>query len=99
MNRKILVIILLVVTVACNQNTKTEDAATADTVSLETVTSNGDTTTQLPAGPAPNTVMTEEYVKSMTKLIYLWAWPMVNVHNRVTMLSAVKEPIYVGGVI
>jgi len=50
-------------------------------------------------GPVPNTIYTEAYVTTLAKFIYLWGWPLVNVHNRVTLLSEVKEPIYVGGVI
>jgi hypothetical protein len=99
MYKKIIPIILTVIIIACNQNTKTENASKSDTVYSDTTRLAGDTVKQMPAGPVPNTVMTEEYVKSMTKLIYLWAWPMVNVHNRVTLLSNVKEPVYAGGVI
>lgn len=50
-------------------------------------------------GPAPDTIYPEAYVTTLAKFVYLWAWPMVNVHNRVTLLSDVKEPVYVGGVI
>ena len=50
-------------------------------------------------GPVTNTIYTEAYVTMLAKFIYLWGWPLVNVHNRVTLLSDVKEPIYVGGVI
>lgn len=80
---------------ACNQSSKTETTATNESVPQVSEIKEP----AMPAGPVPNTVMTEEYVKSMTKLVYLWAWPMVNVHNRVTLLSDVKEPVYVGGVI
>jgi len=77
-----------------NQTATKESTSPGDSVSATKNKSDA-----LPPGPVPNTVMTEEYVKSMTRLVYLWAWPMVNVHNRVTLLSAVKEPVYVGGVI
>lgn len=35
-----------------------------------------------PDGPVPNTIYSEQFVKALSKFIYLWAWPMVNVHNR-----------------
>lgn len=50
-------------------------------------------------GPVPNTIYTEGYVTMLAKFIYLWGWPMVNVHNRVTMFSQLKEPMYIGGVL
>ncbi|MEJ1242411.1 DUF1214 domain-containing protein [Chryseolinea sp. T2] len=99
MYKKLVILILPVVVIACNQKATIEDASKGDTVSSSTRSLADDPVEQLPAGPVPNTVMTEEYVKSMTKLVYLWAWPMVNVHNRVRLLSDVKEPVYVGGVI
>lgn len=98
MKQKLLPMIAIVLLTACNQNTKTERAPTNDNAVADTMPTLGSSAV-MPSGPVPNTVMTEEYVKSMTKFIYLWAWPMVNVHNRVTLLSNVKEPLYVGGVI
>ena len=50
-------------------------------------------------GPVPNTIYSEAYVTALTKFIYLWGWPMVNVHNRVLLLSQVPEPMYGGGVL
>lgn len=99
MKKTIIALLPVLLLAACNQTTKTEDTLISDTVSSATTAPAGDTAKQMPPGPVPNTVYTEEYVKSMTRIIYLWAWPMVNVHNRVTLLSAVKEPVYVGGVI
>lgn len=99
MYKKFLLAALPLIIIGCNQNTTTENSSISDTVSSETIALADDPAKQMPPGPIPNTVMTEEYVKSITKHIYLWAWPMVNVHNRVTLLSDVKEPIYVGGVI
>jgi len=50
-------------------------------------------------GPVPNTIYTEAYVATLAKFIYVWAWPMVNVHNRVAMFGQLKEPMYIGGVL
>src|SRR5690242_19910932 len=93
MKSKFISFIAILLLAACNQNASTDYNTVADTKA--TVAN----TAAIPAGIVPNTVMTEDYVKSMSKVIYLWGWPLVNVHNRVTLLSEVKEPIYVGGVI
>ncbi len=50
-------------------------------------------------GPVPNTIYTEAYVTTLAKFIYIWGWPMVNVHNRVKTFDQLIEPMYVGGVI
>jgi hypothetical protein len=92
-------VFMLVVFAGCNQNTKTETDSTAESAQADSNTTAKNTSTEMPAGIKPNTVMTEEYVKSMTKLIYLWGWPMVNVHNRVMMFGQLKEPTYIGGVL
>jgi hypothetical protein len=94
----ILIGVCLLFAIACKQNT-TESVSTADTTASATSENTKNISNEMPAGIVPNTVMTEGYVKSMANLIYLWGWPLVNVHNRVTLLSDVKEPVYVGGVI
>ena len=33
-------------------------------------------------GPVPGARMTEDYVRSVGRLAYLWGWPLVNMHNR-----------------
>lgn len=50
-------------------------------------------------GPVPNTVYSDEYVSTLAKFIYLWAWPMTNIHNRYLLFAQLKEPIYGGGVL
>ena len=93
MYTKFITLIAILACTACNQTQKqTAEESTVTTMSAEVKTS-------MPAGITPNTVMTEEYVRSTTKFIYLWAWPMVNVHNRVAMFSQLKEPMYIGGVL
>ena len=100
MKTKLLALIAILELTACDQNTKTESNSTKEskTVADTTVSVNNEAAA-FPPGPVANTVMTEEYVKSMTKVIYLWAWPMVNVHNRVMMFGQLKEPMYIGGVL
>ncbi|PIF34472.1 hypothetical protein CLU81_5119 [Flavobacterium sp. 9] len=53
----------------------------------------------LPAGPMANTIMTDEYVKHIGTLAYLWGWPMVNIHNRKVTFEKLPEPLYKGGVV
>ncbi|ESU27114.1 hypothetical protein FLJC2902T_22220 [Flavobacterium limnosediminis JC2902] len=81
---------------SCNNQDKKGNMDSSDRITASEGTS---AKQNAPAGIVPNTVMTEEYVKSMTKLIYLWGWPMVNVHNRVAMFTQLKEPMYIGGVL
>lgn len=55
--------------------------------------------TGIPSGPAANTIMTEEYVKHIGSLAFLWGWPMVNIHNRKVMFEKLPEPSYEGGIV
>ncbi len=50
-------------------------------------------------GPVPNTILTDEYVKQIATFAYLWAWPMVNIHNRRLTFEKVPEPGYMGGIV
>jgi hypothetical protein len=50
------------------------------------------------AGPVPGTRMTAEYIKHLSSMIYLWGWPMVNVHNRVAQFRDVPAPCYLNGI-
>lgn len=53
----------------------------------------------IPAGPVANTILTDEYVKNIGTLAYLWGWPMTNIHNRNVMFSKLPEPSYEGGIV
>lgn len=53
----------------------------------------------MPAAPVPNTIMTEAFVKNLATSIYGWAWPMVNIHNRVETFKALPGPIYGEGIL
>ena len=50
-------------------------------------------------GPVPDTRMTPEFVELIGRLAYLWAWPMVNVHNRLVAFDKLPEPGLVGGIV
>ena len=55
-------------------------------------------TTLLPGGPVPGTRMTAAYIEQLSSMIYLWGWPMVNVHNRVSQFRDVPAPCYLNGI-
>jgi len=42
--------------------------------------------------------MTEQYIREVGRMAYLWAWPMVNIHNRHVAFQQVPEPGLMGGV-
>ena len=43
--------------------------------------------------------MTEDYVRSLGRLAYLWGWPLVNMHNRLSLMEQLPGPGLIGGVI
>ena len=52
-------------------------------------------------GPTPypaKTRMTEEVVRQVARLAYLWAWPMVNMHNRRVAFEQAPSHGLIGGV-
>jgi len=55
-------------------------------------------TTLMPGGPVPGTRMTAAYIEHLSPMIYLWGWPMVNVHNRVAQFRDVPAPYYLNGI-
>lgn len=44
-------------------------------------------------------VMQVDYAKSIARMAYIWAYPMINMQNRRTALSAAPEPGRLGGVL
>jgi hypothetical protein len=51
------------------------------------------------AGPVAGARMTEDYVRSVGRLAYLWGWPLVNVHNRLSIMEQVPTPGLLAGVV
>ena len=51
------------------------------------------------AGPVPRTKLTDEYIAQMGRLAYLWGWPLINMHNRLSITEKVPEPGLLGGVV
>jgi hypothetical protein len=43
--------------------------------------------------------MTEDYVCSVARLAYLWGWPLVNMHNRLSIMEKLPGPGLLGGVV
>ena len=49
------------------------------------------------AAPAVGNTMTRDYVQTIGQMAYLWGWPLVNMSNRATVFSKIKEPSVYGG--
>jgi len=47
--------------------------------------------TEKPSGPVPGTLLTQDYVKNLATLAYVWGWPLVNMYNRHVVFSKVPE--------
>jgi hypothetical protein len=43
--------------------------------------------------------MTADYIGAIGRFAYIWAWPMMNLHNRITILRNLPEPGLMGGVV
>lgn len=43
--------------------------------------------------------MTGDYVRALGRLAYLWGWPLVNMHNRLSIMEKVAAPGLLGGVV
>jgi hypothetical protein len=50
-------------------------------------------------GPVPGTRLTEAYVTQVGRSAYFWAWPMVNIYNRVIILDRLSAPALMGGIV
>ena len=42
--------------------------------------------------------MTEDYLRSVGRLAYLWGWPLVNMHNRLSIMEKLPGPGLLGGI-
>jgi hypothetical protein len=52
-----------------------------------------------PEVTGPGQRMTEDYVRSVGRVTYLWGWPLVNMHNRLSIMEQVPGPGLLGGVV
>jgi hypothetical protein len=82
-------------TVACSPNQPASTAEKAEPPAAPAAA----TTHQSVPGPVPGTRLTGEYVEEVGHLAYFWAWPMVNVYNRLVTLDKLKEPGLMGGIV
>jgi hypothetical protein len=57
------------------------------------------TTANKVPGPIPGTIMPEQYASAVGRFVYIWAWPMMNLHNRVLIYDKVPEPGLLGGIV
>ena len=46
---------------------------------------------KLPPGPVVGAHLPDDYVRDIGRIAYLWAWPLVNLHNRSLVFSKVPE--------
>lgn len=47
----------------------------------------------------PSFRLTDSYVAEIARLAYLWGWPLVNMHNRLSMMAKLPEPGLLGGIV
>jgi hypothetical protein len=50
-------------------------------------------------GPVADARMTEDYLRSVGKVAYLWGWPLVNMHNRLSIMEKLPGPGLLAGVV
>src|SRR5215469_8380266 len=100
MKKTSLIIPIMLLLAACGGK-KNEKAITVDSTSVtktDTIVSDSSASKAVP-GPVPNTINTDEYVRNMAAMTYMWAWPMVNIHNRVEVFRKLSAPTYLGGIV
>ena len=52
-----------------------------------------------PPGPPHGARLTPDFVREVGRLVYLIAWPMVNIFNRYTAFRLVVRPRLIGGIV
>lgn len=95
--QKIFIPALLTVLISCNGNKPVESISTEKDTTTSSIPA-VDTATHL-AGTYAGTHFTKEYVQTIARFTYVWAWPMVNSFNRRVALTSVNEPGLRGGVL
>ena len=50
-------------------------------------------------GPVPGYVISEAYARLVARQTYFWAWPMVNMYNRLLAMQKVPQPGLNGGIV
>ncbi|MFG2824605.1 DUF1254 domain-containing protein [Kitasatospora sp. NPDC048365] len=49
--------------------------------------------------PIPGERMTDDYLRTLGRFAFLWGWPLVNMHNRLSIMEQVPAPGLLGGVV
>jgi len=50
-------------------------------------------------GPVPGARLTDAYVAELSRVAYLWGWPLVNMHNRLSIMEQLPAPGLLGGIV
>ncbi|MBB2980998.1 DUF1254 domain-containing protein [Paraburkholderia tropica] len=53
----------------------------------------------LPPGPVAGYAMSEAYARTLARNLYVWAWPMTNIYNRLLAARQVPSPGLNGGIV
>lgn len=96
MEKPVIAILIVTFFFAC---TSTDNKTTGPDSTNDHFVSATDSLSGPTPGPIPNSTMTPAYVYQMGRQIYFWAWPLVNLHNRVALMAKVPEPGLNGGVL
>ena len=43
--------------------------------------------------------VTDDYIRTLTRTAYLWAWPLINMHNRQSVMRQVPQPGLMNGIV
>ncbi|WP_035346931.1 DUF1254 domain-containing protein [Edaphobacter aggregans] len=89
----IVLIALLTSAIGCNTQPAPQTAAPESAASSAAASA-----ASIP-GPVSGTRMTEDYVRHVGAMAYLWGWPMVNIHNRKTTFEKIPGPGMMGGIV
>lgn len=95
--QKIFGFLLVASLFACNENRTSKDDSNQTDSSVVQIPAKDNVTTL--NGTYPGTNFNKEYVQSVARFAYVWAWPMVNSFNRRVALTSVNEPGLRGGVL
>ena len=90
--KKIIGVLLLGVIMIVSCNAPTEKQNTKEVIK------SSETKLEL-AKASSSMIMQPEYAKSIARMAYIWAYPMVNMQNRRAKLAAAPEPGRLGGVL
>ena len=95
MKKLLIPLFAILLLISCKKETTNNDTSAGNVAVQDSTT----VRKGIPAGPIANTILTDEYVKHIGTLAYLWGWPMVNIHNRKVMFEKLPGPLYKGGVV